>query len=103
MHTRKDQIDKDRQLVKDLLVHTPNRVTLQSAGAQLREQRKRQTVVLWHGRCVHAALQHYRIWRLGGIVKMLHKSPKQALPHSMDAVTDYVETITDMQQILDYW
>ena len=88
MHTREDLIDKDRQLVKDVLLHPPSRFTLQSAGPQLREQRNRQTVVLWHGRCVQPDLQNYRIWRPGRIVNMLRKSPKQALPHALGAVTD---------------
>ena len=74
---------------------------MQSAGARLRIPRSRQTLHLWHYRCVREALQSFRTWQQGGVAKMLLASPASA--YIPDAPTDNVETIADMQQRHDYW
>ena len=65
VRTRKDQLDRDIQVVKDLLVHPPTRAMLQSAGPSLSQKRDHQTLVVWHYRCVEQALQNFRWWQRG--------------------------------------
>ena len=65
MLIRKEHIHKDKQVLKDLMVHPPSIATLQSAGLGLQVDRKQQPLVLWHYRCFQEALQRFRRWRNG--------------------------------------
>jgi hypothetical protein len=99
MRIRKEHIQKDRQVVKDLLVHPPTRATVQSVavelGVRLGNNRGRggnKSAVSLHGECVRAALQNFRRWRTGSFAAWMQEEPEQALPGCSSYVQPLAKT-----------
>ena len=73
-HTRKDHIDKDTRVVKDLLVQLPDMTILRSAAEHLVVHKSnRQTIAVWHARCLC-----FNFWKEFNAVRKLQTQVKPA-------------------------
>ena len=71
---RQEEVHKDTQAVQHLLIYPPFRNLLATAGEHFGVKRLgSQSVVLWHHRCVEAALQRFRWWKKGGFLKLFQQ------------------------------
>ena len=103
MRIRKENIDSDREILKNLLVQPPTRATLQAAGAGLQVHRKKQSLDRWQYHCVQEALQRFRRWRKGGMSNWARQGPQPAGLDTRDEPATNLPTVTDMSQRPTYW
>ena len=100
---RKEHIEKDKQGLKDLMVHPATRATLQSAARILNVARNNQSLALWQSRCCQEALQRFRRWQNGGMLNWMRAGPSPVVLGTIDHCITGVETITELGLRQDYW
>ena len=100
---REDQINLDKQAVKDLLVDPPSRASLKNAGPRFKEKRRKDSLVVWHYRAVKGAVKEFRARRQDYFGTWKRQGPRPNVPDAIDASSVCVETIAHMQERGDFW